>query len=116
VSQVFEARVGEGLASLGLTVAAQPSLDRRLFEELATERFPQDGRNLLLLGPPGVGKTRLSIGLGVCGAELGHRVYFTSAMELARKLTRAVDTNRLQRECPATTQSAHPGRSGLFPL
>jgi len=83
---------------------AQPALDRRLFAELATGRFLQDGRNLLLLGPPGVGKTHLSIALGICVAELGHRVYCTSAMELAQKLTRAVDSNRLQRELNALQQ------------
>ena len=37
--------------------AAQPGLDRRLIDELATGRFLSEGRNLVLLGPPGVGKT-----------------------------------------------------------
>lgn len=37
---------------------AQPSLDRRLIDELATGRFLADGRNVIFLGPPGVGKTR----------------------------------------------------------
>jgi DNA replication protein DnaC len=45
--------------------AAQPSLDRRLVEELATTRFLSEGRNLVLLGPPGVGKTHLVVALGV---------------------------------------------------
>jgi DNA replication protein DnaC len=78
--------------------AAQPGLDRRLVEELATGRFLYEGRNVVLLGPPGVGKTHLAIGLGVMTAHRGHRVYFTSAIELAAKLTRAVDGNRLHRE------------------
>jgi DNA replication protein DnaC len=84
--------------------AAQPGLDRRLIEELATGRFLSEGRNVVLLGPPGVGKTHLAIGLGVLTAELGHRVYFTTAMDLAVKLTRAVDANRLHRELKALTQ------------
>jgi DNA replication protein DnaC len=84
--------------------SAQPSVDRRLIDELATGRYLGDGRNVLLLGPPGVGKTHLAIGLGVRVAELGHRVYFTTAMELARKLTRAVDANRLHRELNALQQ------------
>lgn len=71
--------------------AVQPSLDRRLIVELATGRFLADGRNVVLLGPPGVGKTHLAIGLAVMTAELGHRVYFTTAMDLAHKLTKAVD-------------------------
>ncbi|MEK6701407.1 MAG: ATP-binding protein, partial [Planctomycetota bacterium] len=59
--------------------AAQPSIDRRLIEELATARFTSEGRNVVLLGPPGVGKTHLAIAMGVRVAELGQRVYFTTA-------------------------------------
>ena len=84
--------------------AAQPSIDARLIAELATGRYLSQGRNLLLLGPPGVGKTHLAIALGVQVAEMGHRVYFTTAMDLARKLTTAVDGNRLHRELNALTQ------------
>ncbi len=84
--------------------AAQPSLDHRLVDEMATGRFLAEGRNGILLGPPGVGKTHLAIGLGVRTAELGHRVYFATAMDLAVKLTRAVDANRLHRELKALTQ------------
>jgi DNA replication protein DnaC len=84
--------------------AAQPSIDPRLIDELATGRYLSAGRNLLFLGPPGVGKTHLAIALGVKVAEMGHRVYFTTAMDLARKLTKAVDENRLHRELNALTQ------------
>ncbi len=84
--------------------ADQPGLDRRLVEELATGRFLSEGRNVILLGPPGVGKTHLAIGLGVMTAERGHRVYFTTAMDLAVKLTKAVDANRLHRELKALMQ------------
>lgn len=77
---------------------AQPAVDRRLVDELATGRFLAEGRNIVLLGPPGVGKTHLAIGLGVMTAELGHRVYFTTAVDIARKLVRAMHENRLTRE------------------
>lgn len=83
---------------------AQPSLDRRILDELATGRFLHEGRNVVLLGPPGVGKTHLAIGLGVRTAELGHRVYFTTAMDLAQRLTKAVDGNRLHRQIKALVQ------------
>lgn len=83
---------------------AQPGLDRRLIEELSTGRFLYEGRNLVLLGPPGVGKTHIAIGLGVMTCELGHRVYFASAMDLARKLTTAMEQNRLHRQLCALTQ------------
>jgi DNA replication protein DnaC len=84
--------------------AAQPGLDRRLIDELATGRFLYEGRNVIFLGPPGVGKTHLAISLLVMTAELGHRVYFSSAIELARRLTKAVAENRLHRQINALTQ------------
>ena len=77
---------------------AQPGLDRRLLDELATGRFLYEGRNIVFLGPPGVGKTHLAIALGVLTAEIGHRVYFVTAMELVRKLSKAMAENRLHRE------------------
>ena len=82
----------------------QPSIDKRLIEELATGRFLHEGRNVVFLGPPGVGKTHLAIALGVLTAELGHRIYFTSAVELARRMARALKENRLSREIKNLTR------------
>ncbi|MBI1783940.1 ATP-binding protein [Candidatus Sumerlaeota bacterium] len=84
--------------------SAQPSLDRRLIEELASGRFMEEGRNVVLLGPPGVGKTHLAIALGLLTAQLEHRVYFASAMDLAHKLTKAAESNRLDRMLKALNQ------------
>lgn len=78
--------------------SAQPSLDRRLIEELATGRFLSEGRNVVFLGPPGVGKTHLAIALGIVTAHLGHRIYFTTAIDMARRMTHALTHNRLKRE------------------
>ncbi|MCI0664397.1 MAG: IS21-like element helper ATPase IstB, partial [Acidobacteria bacterium] len=83
---------------------AQPTVDRRLIEELQTGRFLTEGRNIILLGPPGVGRTHLAIALGVQTAELGHRVYFTSAIDLVRKLVKATSENRLSREMKNLTR------------
>ena len=44
--------------------AAQPSIDAGQFRELATCRWVANGDSLLLLGPPGVGKTHLAVALG----------------------------------------------------
>ncbi len=84
---------------------AQPSIDQRLIDELASGRFLSEGRNLVLLGPPGVGKTHLAIALGVRTAELGYRVSFTTAIDLARKLSTALAENRLHRELKNLTRS-----------
>jgi DNA replication protein DnaC len=78
--------------------AAQPGVDRRLIDELATGRFLYEGRNLIFLGPPGVGKTHLATALGVMACEMGHRAYFTNVMEMARRLSLALAENRLHRE------------------
>lgn len=78
--------------------AAQPGLDPRLVEEMATGRFLSEGRNLLFLGPPGVGKTHLAIALGVLACERGHRAYFANGMDRARRLSTALLENRLHRE------------------
>ena len=48
----------------GFDFAAQPSVDQKQIRELATCRWVAHGDALLLLGPPGVGKTHLAIALG----------------------------------------------------
>jgi DNA replication protein DnaC len=68
---------------------AQPSVDRALVNELATLRFLEDATNVLLIGPPGVGKTMLAIGLGRAALEAGYRAYYTTAAELVARCHRA---------------------------
>src|SRR5262249_8936296 len=54
----------------------QPSIDAKLVRELATGRFLAQAENVLLFGPPGVGKTHLAIALGRAAIESGHSVLF----------------------------------------
>jgi DNA replication protein DnaC len=69
--------------------AAQPGVDEKLIRDLATLRFLDDASNVLFVGPPGVGKTMLSVALGRAAVEAGHRVYFITAAELAAKCHKA---------------------------
>lgn len=69
--------------------SAQPSVDPKLIAELATLRFVEDATNILFIGPPGVGKTMLAVGLGHAAVAAGMRVYYTTATELAARCHRA---------------------------
>ena len=68
---------------------AQPSVDAKLVRELETLQFLQDATNVLMIGPPGVGKTMLAIGLGWAAVEAGYRVHYTTAAELAARCRKA---------------------------
>jgi DNA replication protein DnaC len=67
----------------------QPSVDHKLVRELATGRFIANAENVLLFGPPGVGKTHLAIALGRAAVESGHSALFVSAAALLAGLTKA---------------------------
>ena len=74
----------------------QPSLDEKQIRELATCRFVDNGDNVVLLGPPGVGKTHLAVALGLKAIAARHRVLFTPATALITALARAHAENRLE--------------------
>jgi DNA replication protein DnaC len=53
---------------------------------------------VVILGPPGVAKTHLAVGLGLKAIEHGYRVLFTTAAALITQLTRAPAEGRLDDE------------------
>jgi DNA replication protein DnaC len=75
----------------------QPSLDAGLVKELATLSFVEQAHNVILLGPPGVGKTHLAVALGIEAVQNGQGVYFVTAHALVDDLRRAHAENRLER-------------------
>ena len=74
---------------------AQPTIDHKLIKELATGRFVAGTENVLLFGPPGVGKTHLAIALGRAVVESGHSVLFVTATSLMASLMRAQAEGKL---------------------
>ena len=73
----------------GFDFTFQPSADERLVRELSTGNFIAHGENVLIFGPPGVGKSHLAIGLGRKIVEQGHTVRFTTATALLASLGKA---------------------------
>jgi DNA replication protein DnaC len=69
--------------------SAQPGVEEKLIRELASLRFLDDAGNVLLVGQPGTGKTMIAIGLARAAVHAGHRVYFTTAADLAKRCRRA---------------------------
>ena len=88
----------------------QPTVDRKLVDDLASLRFIDEHRPILFLGQPGFGKTHLAVALATIAVEAGYRGYFTSADDMVRTLTHAM----LEGTSPpssATTPAPHRTRT-----
>nr|WP_281378355.1 IS21-like element helper ATPase IstB [Halomonas organivorans] len=81
----------------------QPSIDHKIVRDLAGLGFVERSENVVLLGPPGVGKTHLAVALAVKAAEAGHRVLFMTLDRLVSTLVRARQENRLDRQLQQLT-------------
>ena len=80
----------------GFEFEAQPSIDPGKIRDLATCRWVANGDNVVLLGPPGVGKTHLEVALGREAVARGYTVQFTTAMELLGSLVKGQQQGTLE--------------------
>lgn len=77
--------------------AFQPSIEERQIRELRSLRFVHDASNLIFLGPPGVGKTHLSVAFAEAAIQAGYGAYFITAHDMVHDLGRAYREGRLDR-------------------
>lgn len=74
----------------------QPGIDQATIKELRTLRFLHNEENVLFLGPPGVGKTHLAIGLGVEAVQNGFTTLYTTATSVVEQLRKASRRDELE--------------------
>ena len=84
----------------------QPSIKREQIESLHELGFLGRAENVILLGPPGVGKTHLAISLAIAAAESGRKVYYGTLAALIDSLTEAKAAGNLSRRLRVLTHPA----------
>ena len=79
-----------------LDFSFRPLIDRSVIDNPMTMRYIHNIKNVVFLGPPGVGKTHLSVALGMYAIMSDIPVYYTSALKLVRILKRDYDLKTLE--------------------
>jgi DNA replication protein DnaC len=72
----------------------QASMSKQQFNQLKSLDWVDQSYNLILLGPTGVGKTMLSVGLGIKAVDQGFKVVFVTMGEMIRLLKTQEITSR----------------------
>src|SRR5690242_11370688 len=83
----------------------QPSIKREQIDSLHDLGFLDRKENVVLLGPPGVGKSHLAISLAIAAAQRGRRVYYGTLIDLITSLEEAQAAGQLTRRLAVLT---HP--------
>lgn len=87
----------ESPATLGdIDYSFNDTLDRDKIEELGSLRFLDAHENIIVIGPPGVGKSMIATGIGKNACKEGKRVLFVNAKELVDKLYDEMENGKLQ--------------------
>lgn len=84
----------------------QPSVSRQKVADLVTLRFNENHENVILLGPPGVGKTHLAIALALKACEAGYKVLFLTLADLVAQLHAALADHSLTTRLKALSRVA----------
>lgn len=69
-----------------LLISELPEDAQKKYKQLRTLEFIKEGRNLILAGSPGTGKSHMAIGLGMKACEQGYKVWFTTVPLLINQL------------------------------
>jgi DNA replication protein DnaC len=93
--RVREARLPERKTLASFNFAFQPKLDRDLVLELATLRFLDQGKNLLLAGMSGTGKSHLAKALGLEACTANRWVIYTTSADLLARLNMSLADDTL---------------------
>ena len=72
-------------------------MDKATVDDLASLAFIHSATNVVFLGPPGVGKTHLSVALGLEALSGGHSVYFTTMAKMTSELLAAPWRQRIRK-------------------
>jgi DNA replication protein DnaC len=82
----------------------QPSVSEKQLRELAGGAYLERHENVLLLGPPGVGKSHLAVALGLEACRGRHRVRFTTAARMIASLAEAREAATFSRRLLSFTR------------
>ena len=96
----------------------QPTLDERQVRQLATLQWVDAADNLIVLGPPGVGKTHILVAMAMQAIHARIPVYFVTIQDLVADLRKAWDENRFAARLATYTRPRLPciDEVGYLPL